>query len=442
MDNNINYKIHDLIDLILIEAKKIGASSSEITVNFSNGFSVNVRKGEIDFIEKNQCKNFLIKLYFGNNSGFVSTSNLDEKSIRFLLEKAKYIAKFTEKDKCNGLADKSLMAKNYPNLKLSYSWDLQIMDAVNIAKSCESIALGYDKRIVNSEGVEINTTNNINFYANSHEFYGEISHTIHSICCSLVSKDKEQMHRDYYYSVARNPKCLEDFAIVATKAAKKTINRLGSKKINTKKCPIIFSADVATSLINDFLKAINGYNVYQKSSFLSDELNKQIFSNKINIVEDPYILEAIGSKPFDGEGVKLFKTDIISNGILQRYMLDSYSGRKLNLLTTGNAGGAHNIIVKTSNLSLIDLFKKIGSGVFVTELVGGGVNIINGDYSRGIFGYWINNGEIQYPITGATIAGNLKNIFLGIQEISNDVDNRSHILTGSILIDEMVVAGN
>jgi PmbA protein len=258
----------------------------------------------------------------------------------------------------------------------------------------------------------------------------------------LIAEHNKEMQRDYYYTVARDYRDLENVETVAKLAAKRTADRLGAKNITTQHCPVIFAADVASSLIANFIKAISGANLYRKASFLLDHLGKQVFSKYVSIEENPFIPKALGSASFDTEGVKLTKTNIVHNGVLNRYVLGSYSARKLKMKTTGNAGGVHNIIIKTDSLAFDDLLKKAGTGLLVTELIGGNVNTITGDYSRGVFGYLIQNGKIVHPIAGATIAGNLKDIFLGIQDVSNDVDCRTNILTGSILIDKMTVAGS
>jgi len=434
--------ISNLTNTIISQAKKMGATAAEVTANVDSGFSVSVRKNNVETIENSKEKNVAATVYFDHHSGSASTSDLRPEAINIMLEKACHIARFTEEDPFTGLADKELMAVDFPDLDLYHPWLITIEEAIDLAKNCEAKGLAYDKHITNSEGAAVNTSSSFNVYANSHDFCGAISSTRHSISCSFIAEHNKEMQRDYYYTTARASNNLENYIDVATKAAKRTVDRLGAKKIATQKCPVVFIADVAPSLINNFIQAIYGSSQYRKTSFLLDHLQKQVFSNYINIEENPHIPKALGSSPFDAEGVKLSRSNIVTDGILQRYVLDSYSARKLKMKTTGNAGGIHNLIVKPGSLDLVGLLKKMGTGLLVTEFMGGGANIVTGDYSRGVFGYWIENGIIQHPVTGATVAGNLKNILLGIQEIGNDIDYRSNILTGSILLDNMTVAGS
>lgn len=444
MDKLDQPDLPDLACSIIDQAKKMRATAAEATINVDSGFAINVRKNNVDTIEHSKSKNLVVTLYFGNRTGSATTSDLKPAAISTLLEKARHIARFTEEDPFTGLAEKELLADDYPDLDLSHPWSIKTDEAIALAKNCEAQAMGYDKKIVNSEGVAVDSSATFNVYANSHGFCGTVTSTKHSVSCSLISQHHDEMQRDYYYTIARDAKNLEPWEEVATKAAKKTVSRLGAKKISTQECPVIFIAATASSLINNFVNAIYGFNLYQKNSFLVDQLHQQIFADQLNIEENPYIPKALGSAPFDLEGVKLKRSDVITNGILQRYLLDSYSARKLNLRTTGNASGVHNLMVKTNgpDLDLNGLLQKMGGGLLITELMGSGVNIVTGDYSRGAFGYWVENGEIQYPVTGATIAGNLKDIFLDIDTIANDIDHRHNILTGSILLKKMMVAGS
>ena len=442
MDALTPSEIKTLATTIIATAKKMGANAAEVAAGLDSGFAVNVRKNEVETVEHHKGKNLTITVYFGYRSGSASTSDLKPEAINIALEKACYIARFTEEDPCMGLAEKELMAYNYPDLDLNHPWSINIEEAIALAKNCEAKGLAYDKRITNSEGAAVNTFSSFNVYANSHDFCGTTLATRHSISCSLIAEHNKEMQRDYYYTIARSNQDLESCDIVATKAAKHTARRLGAKKIPTQKCPVIFIAEIASSLINNFIKAIHGASLYRQASFLLDHLEQQVFSQYVSIEENPFIPRALGSAPFDAEGVKLAKTNIVTDGILHRYILDSYSARKLKMKTTGNAGGIHNLIVKTGPLNLEGLLKKMGTGLLVTEFMGGNVNTVTGDYSRGIFGYWVENGNILYPVTGATVAGNLKNIFLGIQEVGNDVDHRSNILTGSMLLDNLTIAGS
>ena len=441
MDEVTPSRLSELAEHIIGKAKKMGATAVEVSGNTDSEFAVSIRKNSVENIEQGKNKNIEVTVYFGTKSGSATTSDFNSAAINTMLEKASHIARFTEEDPYNYLAEKELMAYDYPNLNLYHPWDIQTEEAIAIAKNCESIGLASNKKITNSEGATVSAYSNLGIYANSHGFSGTVQSTKHSISCSFIAEQNKEMQRDHYYTIARDPNDLETPEKIALRAAKRTVDRLGAKKIITQQCPVIFSAEVAPSIIGGFIQAIHGSNLYRKSSFLLDQLQKPVFPNHINIAENPFIPKALGSCPFDAEGVKSSKSNLITNGILQRYVLDSYSARKLNMKTTGNSGGIHNLIVKTGSLSLDDLLKKMGKGLLITELLGGDTNIVTGDYSRGVFGYWVENGKIQYPVTGVTIAANLKNIFLGIQEISNDIDYRSNILTGSILLDEMTIAG-
>jgi PmbA protein len=442
MDEESATSVHDLTKTVIGQAKQMKATAVEVVANVNSGFAVNVRKNNIETIEHSKTKGIEVTVYFDHRFGTAATTDLSSHAINIMLEKACYIARFTEEDPCSGLAEKELMAYSYPDLDLYHPWSLEIDETIKLAKACEAQGLVYDKRITNSEGAEISTTSSFNVYANSHEFYGVITSTRHSISCAFIAEHNKEMQRDYYYTVARSSKGLASDSEVALKAAKRTVDRLGAKKLSTRKCPVIFNAEIASSVIGNFVAAIEGTNLYRKTSFLIDHLQKPVFANHINIAEDPYILRGLGSSPFDAEGVKLSRNDLVKDGILQHYVLDSYSARKLKMKTTGNAGGIHNLIVQPGSLDFEGLLKKMNTGLLVTELMGGGVNIVTGDYSRGVFGYWVENGNIQYPVTGVTIASNLKDILLNIIEVGNDIDRRSNILVGSILFDEMVIAGS
>lgn len=431
-----------LANAIITQAKKMGAIAAETAISVNSGFAINVRKNQVETIHQAKEKGVSVTVYFNYRSGSASSSDLSQKGIDLMLEKACHIAKFTEEDPCVGLADKKLMAYQYPNLDLYHPWSINIQDAIQLAKESEACGMSQNKFITNSEGFSINTDDAFNIYANSHDFCGSVFTTQHSMNCTLVAEKNHEMQRDYYYTVARDPQDLEKPDQVAIKAAQKAAQRLGAKKIATQKCPVIFKADIASELVNDFVRAIYGANIYRKSSFLLDRINHQVFPHHINIEENPLLPKALGSYPYDDEGVKILQSDLVVDGILKRYILDSYSARKLNMQTTGNAGGIRNLIVKPGTLTFNDLLKKMGRGLLVTELNGESTNIVTGDYSCGVFGYWVENGQIQHPVNGVTIADNLKNVLLKIEEISTDVDHRHNILIGSILINEMIVGGN
>lgn len=439
-----NYIIDgDLAIDVLDKAKKLGASNAEVCLHTNSGFSLSVRQQNIDTLEYHQEKNLEIIIYFGNCQGRATSSDFSQDSINQTIEKASYIARFTEADACLGLADIDLMAFDYPELDLHHPWKTTIDEVIELAKNLEASGLNHSKKIVTADGVFIDSLNGVNLYANTHGFVGTVNRTKHSVGCSFIAEDCNKKERDSYCRISR--KIFPSYFDIdlAKEAAQRTVNRLGSRKLTTKKSPVIFFRDVAISIIKHFIFAIAGSNLYRKSSFLVNSLNKSIFPGFIDIIEDPFILGGLGSTPFDGEGVKLSRNNLVIGGKLDRYLLDSYTARKLNLQTTGNSGGAHNLIVKSSSDSTLDnLITEMGTGLMVTELLGGDVNITTGNYSRGAFGYWVENGAIAYPVTGITIAGNLKDIFSNIIAIGNDLEYSSNILVGSILVEELAIAGS
>lgn len=437
-DSNLCQIANDLLK----QAKKLGADAAELDLAIGNGFSLNVRKGQLETIEHSSGKDLGLTVYFGKRTGTAVTSDFSPEAIQLMLEKACHIAKYTNEDPCVGLADAELLAKNYPDLDLYHPWHLQTDAAIEIAKNCEEQGFAEDKRIINSEGCRLSSTQNFYIYANTNDFLGKTYTTRHSYGCSLIAKENGKMQSDTYYTIARDPHELESITAVANKAASRTVQRLNARHISTRQCPVIFSAEIASSLLADFISAISGGNLYRKATFLLDHLGKQVFPTHVHIDERPLIPKALGSAAYDAEGVALKQSDIVTAGILDRYVLDSYTARKLNMQTTGNSGGIFNLFINTESYGLTELLQKMGSGFLVTDLLGDGVNIITGDYSRGIFGYWVENGVIQYPVESATIAGNLKEMFLNLIAVANDIDWRSGILTGSILLEKMTLAGN
>jgi len=439
-------QLKNLATKVIAQAKTLGATAVEVDAGTSFGFAVNVRENQVETIEHSNGKELSVTVYFDKNTGSAGTSDFSDNGITAMLEKACYIARFTNADPFAGLADQDLMAYDCQDLDLDtyHPWQVSVDEAIDMAKAAEKTGFAYDRRIINSEGAAIDTYQVFDVYANSQDFCGANAATKHSFSCSFIAKDQDDdMQRDYDYTVAHNANDLKDINMVARQAAQKTVDRLNARRINTCSKPIIFAADVASSLIGNFLRAINGTNIYRKSSFLLDSLDKQVFAKLVNIEENPHLPKGFGSTYFDDEGVKVFKNNIIVDGVLQHYILDSYAARKLSLKTTGNAGGVHNLIVKpAADSNLSQLLRKMHTGLLVTELMGDGVNMVTGDYSRGVFGYWVENGIIQYPVTGATIASNLQDMFLNIIDIGNDIDYRGNILTGSILVDNMTLAGS
>lgn len=431
-----------LMTAVLQEAERQGATSAEVDVAVNKGFSVSVRLGEVETVEYNQDKAVQVTVYFGKRSGSASLSDVRPEAIRSAVQAACNIARFTDEDEFAGLADKSLLAVNYPPLDLYYPWQISVPEAIEMALQCESIALKKDKRIVNSEGASLGTVEVWHGYANSNGFMGISPVTRHEMSAALIAKQGEEMQRDYSYTVACESSLLDNIEMVADKAVERTVRRLGARQLATCRVPVIFAAEEARSLLGHFLSAISGGNLYRKSSFLLDHLGKNIFPKHVKIDERPFLAKKLGSASFDDDGVATRNNVFIEEGILKSYCLGVYSARKLGMQTTGNAGGVHNLFINTSQKDLPALLKTMGKGLLITEMMGNGVNIVTGDYSRGVSGLWVENGEIQYPVEEITVAGRLQDMYANLVEVGSDVDARGNIQTGSILLEEMMVAGN
>ncbi len=431
----------ELASDILKQAKAQGASSAEVGVSSSDGFSVTVRLGEVETVEYNRDKGVGITVFFGQRKGSSSTSDMSPDAIKAAVSAACHIAKLSGEDNCAGLADPELLAKDYPDLDLYHPWSIDPEQAIELATQCEAQARAFDKRIINSEGASVASHQGVNVYANSHGFSGGYLSSSHSFNCALVAQDSLGMQRDGSYTVARDPSCLESIAAIAKEAGERTVKRLGARRVKTCQVPVVFHADVARGLIGSFLSAISGGNLYRKASFLVDQLGQSIFAKQVHIYQRPHIPKALGSSPFDAEGVATYDNDLIKEGLLQNYILSSYSARKLGMRTTGNAGGAHNIFINTSDKDLNGLLQLMGTGLLVTDVMGQGVNIVTGDYSRGATGFWVENGIIQYSVEEITIAGNLRDMYQQLVAVGSDIDRRGYIQTGSILIERMMVAG-
>jgi len=432
----------NVIDNALTEAKKQGASAAEVAIGVETGLSVTARLGDVETLEYNHDKGLGITVFMGQQKGSSSTSDFSPSAICEAVTAACRIAKYTAEDVYSGLADKALMAWDYPDLALNYIWELDSEQALVLALECEQEARQYDKRITNSEGASVASHSGIHVYGNSHGFSGGYPTTRHSISCSVIGQDGDIMQRDYWYTAARNPEALDSAKSVGEKAAQRTLARLNGRRLPTQQAPVLFAPETASGLLGHFTRAISGGSLYRKTSFLLDSLNQQLFPEWFHIEEQPHLKGALGSAPFDSEGVITQARDLVKSGVLQGYILSSYSARRLNMQTTGNAGGTHNLIVSGREMkSQAELLKMMGKGLLVTELMGQGVNHITGDYSRGAAGFWVENGEIQFPVEEITIAGNLRDMFRSIQMIGNDADRRRNIQTGSILLDKMTIAG-
>ena len=435
-------RLTSLVADILAEAKQQGASSAEAGLSVDRGLSVNVRLGEVETIEHHRSQGLGVTVYFGQRKGTASSTDLSAQAVRETVAAACRIAKIAAEDEFAGLPEAELLAKDFPDLDLYHPWDVEVEDAIQLAKRCEDAARGYHPDISNSEGANLNTYQGLRVAGNSLGFLHGYPSSRHSISCSVIGGTGDNMQRDDWWTVARDAADMEPAEAVGRIAAERVIRRLGGQSLSTRQCPVIFAAEVAGGLIGHFIGAIRGGNLYRKSSFLLDQLGKQVFPGFVHIHEQPHLRKALGSAPYDGEGVATHPHDLIKDGILEAYVLSTYSARKLGMKTTGNAGGVHNLILDPGDSDLAGLLKKMGTGLLVNELMGQGVNIVTGDYSRGAGGFWVENGEIQYPVEEITIAGNLKIMLMNIVAVGNDVDLRGNTRTGSIMIEEMTVAGN
>ena len=434
-------ELQSIASVILKEAAKRGAHQAEVSIASNKGFSVTAREGDVETIEYHQDKSIDVIVYFGRRLGAASLSDVRYEAICAAVDAACHIAKFTGEDPASGLAEKSELGFNYPELQLAYPWNITVEEATEMACQCEREALQHDKRIISAESCEVATVHAYDVYANSLGFSGAYSYTSHELSCVLVAKENEDMQRDYSYTLSVDPSRLASVSSVAKQAAERTVKRLGARRLSTRKAPVLFAADEARGLLGHFSAAIQGGNLYRKSSFLVDHLGKRIFPDFVQIAEQPHLAFGLASVAFDDDGVLTRPNVFIENGMLASYSLGVYSARKLGMQTTGNAGGTHNLTIKPGNKDLPALLKTMGTGLLVTELMGQGVNLVTGDYSRGAGGFWVENGEIQYPVHEITIAGKLQDIFARMVEVGSDVDRRGNILTGSILVEEMMIAG-
>ena len=433
--------LETLLQSCLAEAKQQGASNAEASVNVEHGLSVTARMGEVETLEHHNDRGLGITIYMGQKKGSASTTNFEPAAIKDAVTAACKIASFTEEDECAGLAEAELMATTMQDLELDHPWNVSAEEALEIAIDCENSARENSK-ISNSEGASLTTSRGTTMYANSHDFLGSYSSTRHNLSCVVIAEQEGNMQRDYWFATTRDAQKLESAKSIGTKAAERTVNRLGARKIATQTTPVIFEANMARSLLSHFVSAVSGSSLYRKASFLLDSLDKKIFSDSITLTEDPFVKGGFGSSSFDMEGVATKARTLVENGVLNGYVLSSYSARKLGMQTTGNAGGIHNLELQMGDKDLDQLINQMQKGLLVTELIGHGVNAVTGDYSRGAVGYWVENGKIQYPVDEITIAGNLKDMYQKIVEVGNDIDRRSNIMTPSLLLDDMMVAGN
>jgi PmbA protein len=430
-----------IIDSVLTQSKDMGASAAEADIGAGAGLSANVRKSEIDKLEYERDKGLSITVYIDGQKGSASTSDFSEKALKESVKAAFNIAKYASRDECAGLIEPELMAKEVPDLDLYHPWSISPEAAINLAIECERAAFDYDKRISNSDGSVVGTYSGINLYGNTNGFIDGWNWSSHTIDCTVIAEDKNGMQRDGWYSKTRDFNDLQSINEISQEAARRTVSRLGSRKLSTRQVPVIFEAPVASGLFSAFITAISGGSLYRRASFLLDKKGEQVFAEHINIREQPYMKKALGSAPFDNDGVATKQRDIIKDGILQDYVLSGYSARKLGLQTTGNAGGVHNLVIEPGQNNLEEMIKELDTGLLITDMIGFGVNQVTGDYSRGASGFWVENGELAYPVEEITVAGNLIDIYKNIVSIGNDIDPRGNVLTGSVMIDAMTVAG-
>lgn len=435
-------ELKNTVQQLLDEAKLQGASAAEAGLSVDEGLSVTARLGVVETIEHHCSQGLGVTVFFGNRKGAASTTDLSPESIKETVSAACSIARYTSEDDCAGLPDADLLATEFTNLDLYHPWDLSSEKAIDMAIECENAARFYHADISNSEGATVSTHKGISVLGNSLGFLQARQSSRHSLSCSVLAQRGDDMQRDYWYSVARNAAFLELPKEVGEIAAERTLRRLGGRSLSPRQCPVLFSADIASSLLGSFTGAISGGSLYRKSTFLLDALNTKIFPEFVHIYEQPHLVGGLGSAMYDGEGVATKHRDLVRGGILQDYVLSTYSARKLGLKSTGNAGGVRNLTITPTGGDFESMLQLLGTGLLVTELMGQGVKMMTGDYSRGAAGFWVENGMIQYPVEEITIAGNLKDMFKNIVAIGNDVDLRGNTRTGSILIEQMSIAGD
>ncbi len=436
----------ELVDTALAHAKKLGATDAGAEASEGSGLSVSVRKGELETVERNRDKSLGISVYVGQRRGNASTSDFSRAAIEQTVQAAYDIARFTAEDPVAGLPDEADIATEQRDLDLFHPWPITSEQAAAMALACEHAALAVDKRITNSEGAGVSAQQSHFFSAHTHGFRGGYASSRHSLSVAPIAGKGNDMQRDYWYSSERNARDLAAPEAVGRYAAERALSRLKSRKIGTRQCPVLFESPLAAGLLGSLTQALSGGALYRKTSFLVDSLGKPVLPKHIDVLEDPFIIGGKGSSPFDEEGVRVQARKVVDAGRVAGYFLSTYSARKLGMRTTGNAGGSHNLTLRSrltrAGDDLDEMLRKLGTGLFVIELMGQGVNYVTGDYSRGASGFWVENGRIAYPVQEITIAGNLRDMFKGIQEVGADAYTYGSKTVGSVLIDRMTVAGN
>ncbi|MET0070617.1 MAG: metalloprotease PmbA [Candidatus Thiodiazotropha sp.] len=433
--------LQQLIEDLLAEARRQGATAAEAAVSSNAGLTLTVRLGETETIEHTRDNGLGVTVYFGHRKGSASTSDLSPQAIRETVEAACNFARYTSEDPCSGLADAALMATDIPDLDLYHPWHQSVDEAIELALRCEDAARDFDPRIFNSEGASLNSNDGLHVYGNTHGFIGGYPSSRHSLSCAVLGKQDGSMQRDYWYTLSRQAERLESPEQVGRRAAERTVARLNARQLPTQQAPVLFQADVAVGLLRSFIGAIRGAALYRKASFLLDHLGRAVFPAFVNIHEEPHLPMGLASAAYDNEGVATSSREFVRQGVLESYVLDSYAARKLGMQTTGNAGGVRNLRISSGELDREGLLRKMDRGLLVTELMGQGVNMVTGDYSRGAAGFWVEAGEIAYPVEEITIAGNMRDMMMGLLEVGSDLETRSSVQTGSWLIDRMMIAG-
>jgi PmbA protein len=434
-------QLESMLQDLLQEAQKQGASAAEAAVSSDQGLSVTVRLGETETVEQTRDQGLGVTVYMGQHKGSASTTDFSANAIIETVRKACTIARYTSEDPYTGLGDPDRMAMDYPDLDLYHPWDIRVEQAAKLALDCEQAARDADSRITNSEGATLNTHSGSFIYGNTHGFVGGYPFSRHSLSCVVMAQEGESMQRDYWYSSERLPDQLDNPASIGREAASRTVRKLHARKLSTRQAPVIFRADIAPGLLMGLMSAVSGHAQYRKSSFLLDSLDQQLFPSWVRIHENPLLPRGMSSAPFDNEGIATSAKEIVRNGVLQTYILDSYSARKLDMQSTGNAGGVKNLAIEPGDLDLPALLKEMNTGLLVTELMGQGLNPVTGDYSRGAAGLWVEDGEIQYPVEEITIAGNMRDMYQQLVAVGKDIDNPGSISTGSWLFENMTIAG-
>lgn len=438
--------LFDVSEKVFEFAQQFNCNTTDLSLNQVTGGEFAVRHGETETIERHADKSLDVRVFIGDQTGSASTTDFSDEAIKSTVKAAASIAKVTQGDPCLQLANASLYPQDFPDLELHHPSDLSAEQlsqfALNNALECEQAALETSKQISNSEGASFSAHSGIGLMRNSNGFCGFSRGTRYGLSCSVIAGDKEAMQRDYWYDSTRKLANLKSPEYIGKLAAKRAIERLGAQKLTTRRAPVLFDATVAPGLLGHLISAINGNAIYKKSSFLAGKLDQQIFPNHITIEQRPHLLQAMGSSIFDGDGVATKKQSYIEQGVLCRYVLSQYSACKLKMKTTGNAGGVNNLLINHDDLDQAALLKKMNKGLLVTEMMGFGVNMVTGDYSRGASGFWVENGAIQYPVHEITLSGNLLFMFKGLSGVANDTNDRGNIQSGSILIDEMTIGGS